>query len=88
MSQEHIGYPYDFAKDDPIEAYWRTHAAWNSRPLSTLLKEMVQSGEIERHKREQVARWRLQFDPWCNGRYALAAMVWGLIFMLVISVMA
>ncbi|WP_333790653.1 hypothetical protein [Sphingorhabdus sp.] len=25
MSQEHIGYPYDFEKIDPIEAYWATH---------------------------------------------------------------
>ncbi len=27
-------------------------------------------------------------DPWVNGQYALAAIVWGLIIMLVVSVAA
>jgi hypothetical protein len=68
MSQENYGisYPYDWAKEDPIEAYWTAHgqaAFWDMRPDPAA-------------------------DPWVNGRYALAAMVWGLILMLVVSVAA
>ncbi len=69
MSQEHVGYPYDFAKHDPIEEFWAAHGNY-------------------RFRYERPAKSLQDADPWCNGRYALAALVWGLIIMLVVSVMA
>jgi hypothetical protein len=84
MSQEHIGYPYDFAKHDPIEEFWAVHG-----PRSYQRQTDFDGLEVTfKPRRDQVADWRLKFDPWCNGRYALAALAWGLIFMLVVSVMA
>jgi hypothetical protein len=73
MSQEHVGYPYDFAKDDPIDQFWAAHGP-RSYPLQTAFDWFDQ---------RDIAK-----DPWCNGRYALAALVWGLFIMLVVSVMA
>lgn len=80
MSQEHIGYPYDFAKDDPIDQFWVVHGP-RSYPLQTAFS-WYEAASMK------LAEARMVQDPWCNGRYALAALVWGLIIMLVISVMA
>lgn len=67
MSQEHIGYPYEWQKFTEAELEAMRRHQW-----------MVdkQGGLLERD------------DPWTNGRYALSALVWGLIIMLVVSVMA
>jgi hypothetical protein len=76
MTQEKdaILYPYDFV--DPQAEYWATHGK----------RQTEYDGLEVTPIRDQVANWRLKNDPWSNGRYALAAVAWGLIILVVFGV--
>jgi hypothetical protein len=60
---------------DPIEEYWATH----SKPVQPYLDLRDEFGRTM----DQIEF--AQTNSWANGRYAFAAIVWGLIFMLVFS---
>ena len=59
-----------FAKEDQIEQFWAIHGRRN-QPVQTA---------FDWYEQRDTSR-----DPWCNGRIALAAIVWGLIAMLLLS---
>jgi hypothetical protein len=72
MTQEKdaCGHPFDWI--DPQAEYWATHGK----------KEPVSDPFVSRQWIDNTP----DQDPWTNGRYALAAVVWGLIALVVIGV--
>jgi hypothetical protein len=68
---------------DPIEEYWATYGP-TPRQVRHEAFQHFMFEEIEK----QEALKQLRADPWTNGKHAFAALVWGLIFMLLISLEA
>ncbi len=73
MSQEHIGYPSDFAKDDPIDQFW---VCYGRKPDSKQT-----AFEWCEERRDPPA----PEDAWSNGKAAFSAIVLGLLSMLMLS---
>jgi hypothetical protein len=70
-----ITYPYEWAEGEMEElqkTYWATHGK----------KEPVSDPFVSRQWVDNVP----EQDPWSNGRYALSAVVWGLIMLVVFGV--
>ena len=64
---------------DPIEEYWATHKPRFVK--GTGFTDGTGQTAFEWYYEDQRRE-----NPWCNGRYAFAAIVWGLISMLLLSV--
>jgi alpha-tubulin suppressor-like RCC1 family protein len=47
--------------------------------------QMISREDLDIQRRNDIANWRLQFDPWCNGEYAVGAIAWGALVMLALS---
>jgi len=69
-AKETISHPYDWV--DPKAEYWATHGK----------KEPVSDPFVSRQWVDNVP----EQNPWSNGRYALSAVVWGLILLVVFGV--
>jgi hypothetical protein len=69
-TKDACGHPYDWV--DPQAEYWATHGK----------KEPVSDPFVSRQWVDNTP----DTDPWSNGRYALSAVVWGLILLVVFGV--
>jgi hypothetical protein len=61
---------YPYEFIDPQAEYWATHKRKDEDPYAS--RQWIDNTPNS--------------DPWSNGRYALAALVWGLILMVVFGV--
>ena len=74
-----VSHPYDWV--DPQAEYWATHG----QRLDDL--ELEQARKKMEEKRAIYDDFKRSADsPWSNGSYALAAVVWGLILLVVFGV--
>ncbi len=72
MSHEHVGYPYDFAKEDPIEQFWVCYGR-KADPK----QEAFEWYEVEPLPPAD--------DAWSNGQMAFGAIAFGLLAMVMLS---
>jgi hypothetical protein len=68
---------------DPVEEYWASHGNRQIRWVTPGFTDGTGQTAFEWFYEDQRRE-----DPWCNGRYAFASIVWGLIFMLLVSIPA
>lgn len=81
--EDAVGYPYD----------WQAEIGYKieRQEIDTRVRTMGPDAVIHDADHEDIRKrlwpedYPLEFDPWINGRYALAALVWGALIMLVIS---